>query len=198
MSHDFVGGHELDDPNARRLFNIVFGLGALTFLSLITCVQLFNVHREALIDERGARGSFLLNEYLEEQDKMRTGSGEYEPKVINTEPNSFKLKYVPIAEARAKVLKDPNMLKAGKPPPGWQHPDDVGGGAAAAPTPKPPPMPAVRPVAPPPGATGGPAAVAPTPAGTPKPPGAPVPAPAKAPAPAPAKAPTPAPAAPAH
>ncbi|MCA9715474.1 MAG: hypothetical protein KC468_12425 [Myxococcales bacterium] len=188
MSHDFVGGHELDDPNARRLFNIVGGLGALTFLSLVTCVQLFNVHREALIDERAKQGSYLLNEYLQEQDSMRTGSGEYTPKVINTEPGQFKLQYVPLADARAKVLQDPNALKAGKPPPGWQHPDDLGGGAAA---PAAPPAPVV-PVMPPPGATGGPAPVAPTPAGTPKPvvgaPGAvpttPPPAPAE-----PAKAP---------
>jgi hypothetical protein len=205
MNHDFVGGHELDNPNAGRLFKIVFGLGGLTLMSLFTCVQLFDVQREAMMEERGKRGSYVLNDYMAEQGKQRTEAGESVPEVTNSEP-AFRLKHIPLAQARDKVLKNPALLKAGAPPPGWIHPDDLAGGgssdAAAAPPPGIVPgarPPGIVPGAPPPGIVPGvrPPGIVP---GTPPPgvrpaPGAtPTPAPTKA---APAKAPAPAKAAPA-
>jgi hypothetical protein len=41
-SHKTSGpGHEVDSPPTKELFNIVWGLGGLTLLSIATCAQLF-------------------------------------------------------------------------------------------------------------------------------------------------------------
>ncbi len=127
----YKGGHEIDAPPTRQLFNIVWGLGAITLLSILTCVQLFNSQRDELQSERYSKISWRLAEYTADQDKMRFESGEYE---LNDDGKVVVVQYIPLARAVEKVLEDPKLLKAAPPPPGFVHPDDLaGGGAAAAP-----------------------------------------------------------------
>ncbi len=130
----YKGGHELDAPPTRQLFNIVWGLGAITLLSILTCVQLFNSQRDELQKERYSKTSWRLAEYQAGQDKLRFESGEYE---LNDDGKVVVVKYIPIARAVEKVLEDPKLLTAAPPPPGFVHPDDMAGGgqAAAAPAP---------------------------------------------------------------
>ena len=103
MDHDFVGGHELDSPNARRLANLVIGFTALVLLSLATCVQFFNMQRDELIRSRAASGSYLLNEYRGQQDKLRSEAGKSEFSKPNPD-GTMKIEtvsFVPLADARA-------------------------------------------------------------------------------------------------
>jgi hypothetical protein len=190
------GGHEIDEPPTKELFNIIWGLGALTLLSLVTCVQLFNNQQRDLMAERGKDASFVLEQYSKEMDAVTKGSGELSFKDSNGK--EVKQRFVPLAVARELVLSKPDGLHAGAPPPGWQHPDDIAAGgqaAGAVPTPAPTPTPTDGAAVPAP--TDGAAVPAPTDgaavptptdgtapaaAGTPGQPGAAAPAPA-APAP---------------
>jgi hypothetical protein len=138
----YKGGHELDAPPTRQLFNIVWGLGAITFLSIITCVQLFNQQRDALQSERYGETSWRLAQYQDEQAKQRYESGEY---ALNDNGKEVTISYVPLARATEKVLADPKLLQAAPPPPGFVHPDDLASGGAAAPAPAPTPAPAPAP-----------------------------------------------------
>jgi hypothetical protein len=136
------GGHEIDEPPTKELFNIIWGLGALTLLSLVTCVQLFNNQQRDLMAERGKDASFVLEQYSKEMDAVTKGSGELSFKDSNGK--EVKQRFVPLAVARELVLSKPNGLHAGAPPPGWQHPDDIAAGgqaAGAVPTPAPTPVP---------------------------------------------------------
>lgn len=136
------GGHEIDEPPTRELFNIVWGLGALTLLSLVTCVQLFNNQQRDLMAERSKEASFVLEQYEKEMDAVIKGSGELSFKDSNGK--EVKQRFVPLAVARELVLSKPDGLRAGPPPPGWQHPDDIAAGGQAAgvvPTPAPTPTP---------------------------------------------------------
>lgn len=129
----------------------MIGFTALVLLSLATCVQFFNMQRDELIRSRAASGSYLLNEYRGQQDKLRSEAGKSEFSKPNPD-GTMKIEtvsFVPLADARAKVLQNPALLKAGPPPPGWIHPDDLAAGgakaatpAATAPTPAPAPAPA--------------------------------------------------------
>lgn len=131
------GGHEVDEPPTKELFNIVWGLGALTFLSLVTCVQLFNNQQRDLMTERSKEASFVLEQYQKEMDTVTKSSGELSFKDSNGK--EVKQRFVPLAVARELVLSKPDGLHAGAPPPGWQHPDDIAaGGQAAGAVPTPP------------------------------------------------------------
>ena len=142
--HGGGGGHEIDEPPTKELFNIVWGLGAVTLLSLVTCVQLFNNQQHDLLAERGKEASFVLEQYQSEMDAVIKGSGELSFK--DTNGKEVKQRFVPLAVARELVLSKPEGLHAAAPPPGWQHPDDIAAGGqagGAAPTPAPPvPVPA--------------------------------------------------------
>lgn len=132
------GGHELDAPPTRELFNIVWGLGALTLLSLITCVQLFNDQARDIGSERGKEGSALLAEYRKDMETRTRGKGE--DSVVDASGKVVaRYNYIPLASARDLILAKPEKLGAFAPPAGWIHPDDVaaGGQKAAAPTPSP-------------------------------------------------------------
>lgn len=136
------GGHEIDEPPTKELFNIVWGLGALTLLSLVTCVQLFNNQQRDLMTERSKEASFVLEQYEKEMDTVIKGSGELSFKDSNGK--EVKQRFVPLAVARELVLSKPDGLRAGPAPAGWQHPDDIAAGgqaAGAAPTPAPTPTP---------------------------------------------------------
>ncbi|MDC0670998.1 hypothetical protein [Nannocystis radixulma] len=134
--HGHGGGHELDAPPTRELFNIVWGLGALTLLSLITCVQLFNDQARDLESERGKEGSALLAKYRKDMETRTRGAGE-DSITDATGKVVGRYNYIPLASARDLILAKPEKLGAFAPPPGWIHPDDVaaGGQKTAAPTP---------------------------------------------------------------
>ena len=72
----YGAGHEMDVPPTKELFNIVWGLGALTLLSLVTCVQLFNNQQRDIMDERGKESSLVLAQYRQGMDAVTKSSGE--------------------------------------------------------------------------------------------------------------------------
>ncbi|MCY1065988.1 hypothetical protein OV090_14500 [Nannocystis sp. RBIL2] len=167
--HGHGGGHELDAPPTRELFNIVWGLGALTLLSLITCVQLFNDQARDLNAERGKEGSTLLADYRKGMETRTRGAGD---DVLTDATGKVvgRYSYIPLASARDLILAKPEKLGAFAPPSGWIHPDDVatGGQKAAAPTPAAPEGAAVEGTAPVvPGAEGTAPADGTAPAGAP-------------------------------
>ena len=127
--HD-SGGHEMDVPPTKELFNIVWGLGALTLLSLMTCVQLFNNQQRDIMDERAKESSYVLESYRKDMDAVTKGSGEVSFKDSNGV--EIKQRFVPLAVARELVISKPERLKAAPAPKGWQHPDDIAAGGAAA------------------------------------------------------------------
>lgn len=127
-------GHELDAPPTSQLFNIVWGLGALTLLSIVTCVQLFNDQRDALQSDRLEKPSYRLAEYRAAQDKLRNENGE---SALLDDGKEYVLEHVPLPRASEKVLADPALLKAAPPPPGWVHPDDLAAGIQGGSAPKP-------------------------------------------------------------
>ncbi|MBA3549625.1 MAG: hypothetical protein H0T76_24370, partial [Nannocystis sp.] len=127
--HNSGGGHEIDEPPTKELFNIVWGLGALTMLSLVTCVQLFNNQQRDLMAERAKEASFVLEQYQTDMDAVTKGSGELSFK--DTNGKDVKQRFVPLAVARELVLSKPDGLHAAAPPAGWQHPDDIAAGGQA-------------------------------------------------------------------
>ncbi|HFE44232.1 MAG TPA: hypothetical protein ENJ18_01895 [Nannocystis exedens] len=139
----YKGGHEMDDPPTRHLFNVVGFLGSLTLLAVFALVQVFYAQRDSLEAERFGKVSRHLAEYTADQDKQRFESGQYE---LNDDGKIVKLNYIPLARATEKVLENPALLKAGPPPPGFVHPDGA---------PKPPPAPPVVKAPPPPPAPAG-------------------------------------------
>jgi hypothetical protein len=125
-------GHEVDSPPTKELFNIVWGLGGLTLLSIATCAQLFYQQERDISAERGKETSYQLVSYRKEMTERATGNGVVEFK--DTAGEIIKQRFQPIDAARAEVLSRPEALKAAKPPAGWQHPDDIAaGGQAGAP-----------------------------------------------------------------
>jgi hypothetical protein len=141
------GGHEIDTPPTRELFNIVWGLGLLTLLSLITCVQLFNDQAKDIASERGKSGSDLLADYRKDMETRTRGAGE---DTITDASGKIvaRYNYIPLASARDLILAKPEKLGAFAPPPGWIHPDDVASGGAKAPAPAPAPTPEPVPAGP--------------------------------------------------
>ena len=210
-------GHEMDVPPTKELFNIIWGLGALTLLSLATCVQLFNNQQHDIAAERAKEGSSVFIQYRQGMDAVTKSAGELSFK--DSTGAEVKQRYVPLAVARELVLSKPERMLASPAPAGWMHPDDIaaggqaGGAAPAAPAPSMPVPTDIAPGTPPPGtlpagtptdatqpavAAGTPASVgAPAaPATAPAPTGAPIVDAGKSGGPALAPAPTTAPAAP--
>lgn len=127
---EYIGGHELDAPNTRSLFNIVWGLGAVTLLAIATCVQLFNHQRDALVEEQEV--SYRLQEYRQDMAQKTQKAGETEIKTPDGKTLEV-LKYIPLNQAKVQVLRNPQMaLKAASPPQGWMHPDDIASGTQTA------------------------------------------------------------------
>lgn len=135
------GGHEVDSPPTRELFNIIWGLSALTLLSLVTCVQLFNNQARDLNTERGKDGSYVLQDYRKDQETRTRGSGQ-DSVTDATGKVVARYNYIPLASARELVLNKPEKLGAFPPPAGWVHPDDIASGGQGAAPPVPPPAPA--------------------------------------------------------
>jgi hypothetical protein len=209
-----VGGHEVDKMPSGRLFNLLFGLSALTLVACIGVVQLFYRQVDSIRDVRDTKQSFQLAEYRQEMDDVK-GGRVLEMTDDDGVPGAeggrgvFETKryQMPLAEARKRVLEQPQqLLKAGRPYRGWRNPDANAPKAIAPAKPRTPARPVPRPgVDGQPAAPGGMVPVVPVqpgnpggmvmPVPTPGQPGAPAegkaPAPAeregKAPAPAPAK-----------
>ncbi len=126
-------GHEMDVPPTKELFNIVWGLGALTLLSLVTCVQLFNNQQRDIMTERGNESSQVLAQYRQNMEAATRTAGEASFKDSNGA--EIKQRYVPLTVARELVLSKPERMTASEPPKGWMHPDDIAAGAHAGATP---------------------------------------------------------------
>jgi hypothetical protein len=126
-------GHEMDVPPTKELFNIVWGLGALTLLSLVTCVQLFNNQQRDIIAERGNESSQILMQYRKDMEVATRTAGE--STIKDSGGAEIKQRYVPLTAARDIVLSKPDAMKAAAPPKGWMHPDDIAAGAQAGGTP---------------------------------------------------------------
>lgn len=139
-----TGGHEVDSPPTRELFNIIWGLSALTLLSLVTCVQLFNNQARDLNTERGKDGSYVLQDYRKDQETRTRGSGQ-DSVADATGKVVARYNYIPLASARELVLSKPEKLGAFPPPAGWVHPDDIASGGQGGAPPVPPPVPTPAP-----------------------------------------------------
>ncbi len=122
-------GHEMDVPPTKELFNIVWGLGALTLLSLVTCVQLFNNQQRDLMTERGAESSQVLSQYRQGMEAATRAAGESSFKDSNGV--EIKQRFVPLTVARELVLSKPERMQAAPAPKGWMHPDDIAAGVQA-------------------------------------------------------------------
>jgi hypothetical protein len=131
-AHEHEGGHEIDKMPNARLFNLLFGLSALTLLACIGVIQLFNYQVEAIEESRGEAGSFRVEAYRDEMRKQAEGWGKIEIKETddNTVTERF---YMPLSEAKKKVLDSPESLKAAPTYRGWKSSDEQAP-AAAAPT----------------------------------------------------------------
>jgi hypothetical protein len=162
-----TGAHEIDNMPNGRLFNLLFGLSALTLLACIGVVQLFNRQLERIEDQRGEVASFQLSEYREEMGKLKGSWGVVEiveddglPKADNAPANAgpelAPRYHMPLAEAKRRVLADPKVMAAQPEYPDWKvqvwdkKPANTETEAAAAPTPTPTmppptPQPAGRP-----------------------------------------------------
>lgn len=122
-------GHEMDVPPTKELFNIVWGLGALTLLSLVTCVQLFNNQQRDLMTERGNESPQVLAKYRQSMEAATRTAGESSFKDSNGA--EIKQRYVPLTVARELVLSKPERMQAAPAPKGWMHPDDIAAGVQA-------------------------------------------------------------------
>jgi hypothetical protein len=148
--HDDAGaGHEIDRMPNGRLFNLLFGLSALTLLAAIGVIQLFNIQVEALEQSRAEQGSFRLAAYNEEMNKAKTSSGQVTINELDDKATVNTRYFVPLATARKQVLDDPKKLAAFGQYPGWKTSDDQApaagpapGGAAPGGAPVPRPQPA--------------------------------------------------------
>ena len=134
-AHEHEGGHEIDKMPNARLFNLLFGLSALTLLACIGVIQLFNYQVEAIEESRGEAGSFRVEAYREEMRKQAQGWGKVEVKETDTNTVSERY-YMPLDQAEKKVLENPELLKAAPAYAGWKTSDEQAP-AAAAPTPSP-------------------------------------------------------------
>ena len=127
--HD--GGHEIDKMPNARLFNLLFGLSGLTLLACIGVIQLFNYQVDAIEESRGEVGSFRIEGYREEMRKQVDGWGKVDVK--ETDDNTVSKKfYMPLSQAKKKVLDDPKLLNAAPAYPGWKTSDEQAPAAPAA------------------------------------------------------------------
>ena len=132
-SHEHEGGHEIDKMPNARLFNLLFGLSALTLLACIGVIQLFNYQVEAIEETRGEAGSFRVEAYRDEMRKQADGWGKVEVKETDTNTTTERY-YMPLSQAKKRVLDNPESLKAAPKYQGWKTSDEQAP-AAAAPTP---------------------------------------------------------------
>ncbi|MEM9459906.1 MAG: hypothetical protein AAGF11_37365 [Myxococcota bacterium] len=139
------GAHEIDNMPSRRLFNILFGISALTLLACIGVVQLFYSQVKSMQGARHEKESFQLAEYRQEMKDLREQWGPVWMTDDDGVPAQERGKgvheaqrfHMPLAEARKRVLAEPGKaLKAGRAYRGWRNPDPKAPKAAAKPNPR--------------------------------------------------------------
>jgi hypothetical protein len=125
-----AGGHEVDKMPSGRLFNLLFGLSALTLVACIGVVQLFYRQVDTIRDARDTKVSFQLAEYRQEMDELKGGrvvEMTDDDGVPATEGGRgvYETRHyqMPLAEARKRVLEQPQLLKSSGPYRGWRNPD---------------------------------------------------------------------------
>lgn len=125
------GGHEVDKMPSGRLFNLLFGLSALTLVACIGVVQLFYRQVDSIRDVRDTKQSFQLAEYRQEMDDVKGGrvlemtDDDGVPAAEGGRGVFETTRYqMPLAEARKRMLEQPQQrLKAGARYKGWRNPD---------------------------------------------------------------------------
>src|SRR5262250_1635343 len=90
------GGHEIDRMPNARLFNLLFGLSALTLLACIGVIQLFNMQVDSLEHTRADQGSFRIHEYTDEMNKQKSGWGRVEIKELDDKNTTNVRYYMPV------------------------------------------------------------------------------------------------------
>jgi hypothetical protein len=134
------GGHEIDKMPNARLFNLLFGLSGLTLLACIGVIQLFNLQVDAIEETRAETGSFRIDDYRGQMRKQAEGWGKVEVKELDDKASVSERYYMPLAQAKKRVLDSPDSLKAQPTYPGWKTSDEQAP-AAVAPTAPPTPTP---------------------------------------------------------
>ncbi|MCA9705219.1 MAG: hypothetical protein KDK70_05125, partial [Myxococcales bacterium] len=130
--HDEGGGHEIDKMPSSKLFNLLFGLSALTLIACIGVVQLFNSQVSTMRGVRDAKVPFQLAEYRQSMGELENRWGM----VLLPDDDGVPVKeggqsvhesqryFMPVAEARKRVLESPGQyFKATRPYPRWPNPD---------------------------------------------------------------------------
>jgi hypothetical protein len=113
------GGHEVDKlPNAR-LFNLLFGLSFLVLLSSIGVIQLFNMQVKGIEQSRAKQVSFRLLEYRDEMSKLQGSHGSIT--VLDEGGVERPAHHMPVAEARRRVLENPELLGGAPKYRGWEN-----------------------------------------------------------------------------
>ena len=95
------GGHELEGLNAIALMKVIFGLSAIVMVACIIVVQFF--YSQAREMEFEGSTPYYLQKYWGEMDADKAG----------------------LAATVKDAANNPATMKAGPPPAGWKHPDDV-------------------------------------------------------------------------
>jgi len=102
--HHGGGGHELEAVDAKSLTKILLSLSIVVVLAVFVVAQWFYKQRDQLILERGNEKTLILNKHRKEMRELTKA----------------------IHRTKKVVEANPDLLKAGKAPAGWIHPDDVG------------------------------------------------------------------------
>jgi hypothetical protein len=113
------GGHEVDKMPNARLFNLLFGLSFLVLLSSIGVIQLFNMQVKGIEQSRAQQVSFRLLEYRDEMSKVLGSHGSIT--VLDEGGVERPAHHMPIAEARRRVLENPELLGGAPKFRGWEN-----------------------------------------------------------------------------
>lgn len=140
------GGHEVDQMPNARLFNLLFGLSALTFVACFGVVQLFNRQVDSIEADRAKAGSYSRHAYAQEMERHVDAFGQA---TIRDGDREITLYHVPVDKAVEQVLANPKAFQRGRLYPGWaQTPTALAVKDAErqfAPTPAAPTLPQVQP-----------------------------------------------------
>jgi len=111
-----AGAHELDEMPNGRLFNLLIGLSAVTFVASVAVVQLVNAQYESILHARNLYGSSTHRAYLSEMRSIADGYGKV---AMREGTETREVYYVPVTKAKEEVLRDRNRLSALPAYPGW-------------------------------------------------------------------------------
>jgi hypothetical protein len=117
--HESDGAHEIDKMPYARLFNLLVGLSALTLLSCIGVIQIFNLQVRQIVEDYAAEGQkdSALTDYRGEAAQVAAGYGRFEFELEGKTEERF---YVPLTAAKKQVLEDPKLLDGPGSYRGWE------------------------------------------------------------------------------